>query len=156
MKPATISEIKKTLFSLEKEEVVEHCLRLIKYKKENKELLNYLLFESSNKTVFLSKAKKEIELLFEELNHANAYLLKKGLRKILKLATKFAKHVGDDDFEVDVLLHFCQLFKKQITEAKKNFVLSNIYDIQKKKIERIVAKLHEDLRYDYGLELENL
>ena len=55
MKPATISEIKKTLFSLEKEEVVEHCLRLIKYKKENKELLNYLLFESSNKTVFLSE-----------------------------------------------------------------------------------------------------
>lgn len=156
MKPATISEIKKTLFSLENEEVIELCLRLTKYKKENKELLHYLLFESTDKTAFLGKAKKEIELLFEELNHANAYLLKKGLRKILKLVNKYAKHVGEEDFEVDVLLHFCQLFKKEIREAKRNVVLSNIFETQKKKIEKIVAKLHEDLQYDYSLELEKL
>lgn len=156
MKPATISEIKKTLFSLENEEVVELCLRLAKYKKENKELLHYLLFESSDKTAFLGKAKKEIELLFEELNHSNGYLLKKGLRKILKLVNKYAKHVGEEDFEVDVLLHFCQLFKKEIREAKRNVVLSNIFETQKKKIEKIVAKLHEDLQYDYSLELEKL
>jgi hypothetical protein len=156
MKPATISEIKKTLFSLENEEVIELCLRLIKYKKENKELLHYLLFESSDKTAFLNKAKREIELMFEELNHSNAYLLKKGLRKILKLAYKYAKHVGEEDFEVDVLIYFCQLFKKQIPEAKRNVVLSNIFEIQKKKVEKIVAKLHEDFQYDYGVVLENL
>lgn len=156
MKPATISEIKKTLFSLENEEVIELCLRLTKYKKENKELLHYLLFESSDKTAFLNKAKKEIELLFEELNHSNVYLLKKGLRKILKLVNKYAKHVGEEDFEVDVLLHFCKLFKKQISEAKRNVVLSNIFEIQKKKIEKIVARLHEDLQYDYSVELGDL
>jgi hypothetical protein len=131
-------------------------LRLTKYKKENKELLHYLLFESSDKTAFLNKAKKEIELLFEELNHSNAYLLKKGLRKILKLVNKYAKHVGEDDFEVDVLIYFCQLFKKQIPKAKRNVVLSNIFETQKKKIEKIVSKLHEDLQYDYNVELEKL
>ena len=84
------------------------------------------------------------------------YLLKKGLRKILKLVNKYAKHVGEEDFEVDVLLHFCKLFKKQISEAKRNVVLSNIFEIQKKKIEKIVARLHEDLQYDYSVELGDL
>ena len=156
MKPASISEIKKTLFSLENEEVIELCLRLTKYKKENKELLNYLLFESADKMAFLNKAKKEIESLFDELNHMNAYFLKKGLRKILKLINKYAKHVNDDGFEVDMLLHFCKLFNNDIKEAKRNVILSNIFDIQKKKIEKIVVKLHEDLQYDYNVELEKL
>lgn len=156
MKPATISEIKKTLLLQEKEEVIELCLRLAKYKKENKELLNYLLFESTDESAFLQKAKMEMELLFQELNHSNAYVLKKGLRKILKLANKYAKHVNSDVFEIDLLLHFCILFKMKIRESRKNAVLANILDTQLQKIKKKVSTLHEDFQYDYGIELEKL
>jgi len=156
MKPATISEIKKTLQLQEKEEIIELCLRLTKYKKENKELLNYLLFESSDETAFLQKAKMEMEILFQELNHTNAYLLKKGLRKILKLANKYAKHVNSDVFEVDILLHFCTLFKMNIRESRKNAVLANILETQLQKIKKKVSTLHDDLQYDYGVVLDSL
>ena len=48
MKYLTLKEIKQELNALSKEEVQELCLRLSRFKKENKELLAYLLFESKD------------------------------------------------------------------------------------------------------------
>ena len=45
MKAATVHEIKVELSTLKAAELVDLCLRLTKFKKENKELLTYLLFE---------------------------------------------------------------------------------------------------------------
>ena len=44
MKAAGVKEIKKELNDRSKEELAELCLKLSKFKKENKELLTYLLF----------------------------------------------------------------------------------------------------------------
>ncbi|MCB0546499.1 MAG: hypothetical protein KDD19_02870 [Phaeodactylibacter sp.] len=45
MKAATIRELKQAMDNLSAGELVELCLRLARFKKENKELLTYLLFE---------------------------------------------------------------------------------------------------------------
>jgi len=41
---ASLSELQKELALLERKEVLELCIRLAKYKKENKEYLSYLVF----------------------------------------------------------------------------------------------------------------
>ena len=46
MKAATVAQLKKELQFKSQEEIMELCLRLARFKKENKELLTYLLFES--------------------------------------------------------------------------------------------------------------
>ena len=47
MKAATVHEIKQALIGNTAKELAELCLRLAKFKKENKELLTYLLFEAN-------------------------------------------------------------------------------------------------------------
>ena len=47
MKPEKLSDLKKVLLVLNTTELTEICLRLAKYKKENKELLAYLLFDAN-------------------------------------------------------------------------------------------------------------
>ena len=48
MKAATVSRIKKDISIKNHDELVELCLRLAKFKKENKELLTYLLYEADD------------------------------------------------------------------------------------------------------------
>ena len=48
MKAASLQEIKEELNQLDPIKVRDLCLRLGRFKKENKELLTYLLFESFN------------------------------------------------------------------------------------------------------------
>ena len=46
MKASTVSELKEELKHLPPAQLLELCLRLARFKKENKELLTYLLFEA--------------------------------------------------------------------------------------------------------------
>ena len=48
MKPASLSLLKRELENLSAKEVQELCLKLAKYKKDNKELLSYLIFDSGD------------------------------------------------------------------------------------------------------------
>ncbi len=48
MKAASIQELKQELQHTSLKEITELCLRLARFKKENKELLTYLLFEASD------------------------------------------------------------------------------------------------------------
>ena len=48
MKAATVAQLKKELQFKSQEETMQLCLRLARFKKENKELLTYLLFESDS------------------------------------------------------------------------------------------------------------
>ena len=82
MKAASISELKQELMTLPPKTVLEICLRLAKFKKENKELLSYLLFEAHNEEGYVEEIKKEINDAFWNLPRGNMYIIKKGLRKI--------------------------------------------------------------------------
>ena len=58
MKANTISEIKKELKFYSKEELFAIIHRLSRFKKENKELLTYLLFEANNEDGHIEKVKE--------------------------------------------------------------------------------------------------
>jgi len=57
MKAVTIKELKDELANLSPKEIRELCLRLARFKKENKELLTYLLFESGDESVYVGSIK---------------------------------------------------------------------------------------------------
>ncbi len=59
-------------------ELVEVCARLIKYKKENKELLTYILFESGDETYFIENLKIEVTAMFMEVNVKSMHWAKKN------------------------------------------------------------------------------
>ena len=51
MKAVTITAIQQELKHLSQTDLIDICLQLSKFKKENKELVTYLLFESSNTSI---------------------------------------------------------------------------------------------------------
>lgn len=156
MKSASINEIKKEISSLPPIRIAELCMRLAKYKKENKELLSYLLFEAHDELEYVKNVKADIDFQFEELNLSNLYFAKKGLRKILKLINKQIKFSGSKQTEAELLIYFCLKLKDSKIDINSSTALINLYEQQKKKINKAVATLHEDLRYDYEKELERL
>ena len=156
MKPASISEIKQELNNLAPSKLFDLCLRLAKYKKDNKELLNYLLFEAHDEQEYISSVKKQIEKDFEGINQSNLYFVKKSLRKILRNVARHVRYTSSKQAEVELLIHFCHTLKNAGVPLKNSIVLNNLYQFQLKKVAKIIATLHEDLQYDYIKEVESL
>lgn len=156
MKAATVSEIKKELKLRSTEELLELCLRLSRFKKENKELLTYLLFESDDEEAFIRGVKSHMEAQFEEININSYFYIKKSVRKILREIKKFIRYSQNKETEVELLLHFCGILKEFRPSIERNVTLTNLYNRQLDFIEKKVTGLHEDLQYDYKIELEEL
>ncbi len=149
MKASTISELKQELVTLPAPQLAELCLRLAKFKKENKELLTYLLFEAHDTTAYIESVKQELGAQFEAMNQSNVYLIKKTLRKILRITNKYIRYSGLPVVEIELLLYFLSKMTELNVSIKSNQLLLNMYNNQLKKAEQAIAGLHEDLQYDY-------
>ena len=156
MKAASISQIKEELNVLPQKEVVALCLRLAKYKKENKELLAYLLFDAHDVEGYLQTIKNEMNDAFWYLPRQNWYFYKKGLRKILRDIQKHSRHIGTKEAQVEMLLHFCQNMKNSGMKFQQNTAVNNIYIAQLKKLNTLIDQVHEDLQFDYRKKLDEL
>lgn len=156
MKTATINQIKKELAHYSKEELVTICLDLGKFKKENKELMSYLLFEKGNEEQYIAELKIEIENEFQLINTSSYYFIKKSVRKILRIIKKHIKYSKKKETEVELLIHFCEQLNKVKPSRKNNVTLTNLFDRQMILLEKAKATLHEDLQYDFEERVENL
>lgn len=156
VKSASLNEIKKELAHLEPGEMAALCLRIAKYKKENKELLTYLLFESSNESAFIDGIKSETDNLFEEINYSNLYYAKKGVRKVLRFINKNMRYSGLPTTQAELLIYFCAKLKATGINLESSVALNNIFIAQLKKIDKIINSMHEDLQYDFKKELSAL
>ena len=108
MKASTVHELKDELKHLSVKELVELCNRLARFKKENKELLTYLLFEAHDEKGYIQSVKTEVEQQFAEIPKGNSlYLQKKSIRKILRTVNKYNRYSGIKTTEVELLLYFC-------------------------------------------------
>ncbi|GLB49126.1 hypothetical protein [Neptunitalea lumnitzerae] len=156
MDTATVAAIKKELNYYSQDELLQVCLRLAKFKKENKELLTYLLFEAENEQGYIDSVKEFIDEAFDGLNTKNYYLIKKGVRKILTAVKKYIRYSQNKETEVVLLLYFCRKLRTMKPSFTRNSVLRNTYQTQLRMIKNTLAKLHEDLQYDYQIELDKL
>lgn len=151
---STLAQVKKELTHLSNQELADLCLRMAKYKKENKELLSYLLFDTDKEHQYIEKVNQEVDEVFKEMNTYHPYLAKKTIRKALRIATKYIKYSGLATTEIEILMHFCRNLNSCGISIRRYPVLVNLYDRQIKKIQTVISKLHEDLQYDYENELE--
>ncbi|MHB8258774.1 MAG: hypothetical protein ACYDCN_01935 [Bacteroidia bacterium] len=153
MKTYSLHELKNELQELPPNELLEICIRLTKFKKDNKELLSYLLFEASDKKAFIQDVKAEIDEHIRALqSQSNAYYAKKGLRKLLRILSRYSKYINDKALSAEVLIYLCL----QLKQTGIAYVLTKIYEQQLKKINALLITLHEDLRQDYLSDLEKI
>lgn len=156
MKAASLSEIKKELLTQDEGTIQELCMRLAKYKKENKELLTYLLFEAHNEPAYIENVKEELNEMFTELPAGNLYLSKKVLRKILRFANKQIRYSGIKLTELELRIFFCMKVKETRIPLQTGTVLFNLYQQQLKKIYAVLEKLPEDIQGDYERDIARL
>ncbi|MFT3912183.1 MAG: hypothetical protein QM737_22340 [Ferruginibacter sp.] len=154
MRAASLKEIKTELELQPQSVLLGLCLRLARFKKENKELLTYLLFEESNEAGYVESVKAEVDIAFLELNIKSLYIAKKNLRKILRSINRYIKYSGLKTTEATLLMHYCSSIKASGLAIEKSTQLSNIYASQIKKIKAAIDTMHEDLQYDYLKELK--
>ena len=152
-----IAEIKKELQHLDNTQLTELCLRLVRYKKENKELTGYLLFDADNERAFIDSLAAEIGLMFSQLPHNN-YQVAKSLRKILRLLGKYIKFMASSEAEVEVLINFCRNYVQYVDKRASSSYkpLRLIFTRQLDKIRKSITKLHEDLQFDYSQDFNNM
>ncbi len=156
MKTASARELKNELAHRSEEELIELCLRLSRFKKENKELLTYLLFESTHEEGYIESIKSEVDDQFEIINTDSYHYIKKSIRKILRSVKKYIRYSKNKETEVELLLYFCKVLKNYTPYIQNNSVLQTILYREVSSVKKKVKLLHEDLQYDYELELESL
>ncbi|MGZ4057299.1 MAG: hypothetical protein ACXVPM_20485, partial [Bacteroidia bacterium] len=149
MKSSSISQIQKELNTLEPKQVQELCMRLARYKKDNKELLSYLIFDAADERSYIENVKEEIDLLFGNINRHTTYTTKKGLQKVVRNMNKFIKYSEHKQTEIELRIYFCKKVRTARIDLDASSVISNLYYREKDKIKIAFSKLHEDLQYDY-------
>lgn len=157
MKASSLNELKKELAELPAKQLAELCISLAKYKKDNKEFLGYLLFEAHDNAGFVVEIKTEIDAHFSELKgQSNLYYVKKSLRKLLRIITKYCKYIGDKAIAAELHIYFCLKLKESGIPFKRSQLLVNMYEQQLKKINTLIGSLHEDIQSDYSSDLEKI
>ena len=156
MKSSSVHELKEELVTLKPARLVELCLQLARFKKENKELLTYLLFEAHDDANYIHAIKLEADEHFQEMNRSQLYFVKKTLRKILRMIRKHLRYMGSKQAEVELLIYFCSKLKESGIPFRRNQVIANIYDNEIRKALKTIKTLHEDLQYDYLKQMDEL
>ena len=150
-----LAELKKELQYREVIELKELCLKLAKYKTENKELLNYLLFYQDRKDDYVFEVKTLLATDFENL-YPSIYYVTKQLRKLIRLMNKHIKYIGEKDKEVEITLSFCELFLATDLIKSTHKALIGLLFRQLKRVNKLLPKLEEDLQFDFQQQFEVL
>lgn len=156
MKTASLKEIKTELNEFSTNELRELCLRLAKSKKENKEFITYILFESRNEDVYIEGLKNKVAFEFDALNTKSSHYIKKGARKILRELKKYIRYSQKKETEVELLIYYCRELLALKPSIRNNATLFNIYSRQLDLVQKRILALHEDLQYDYNKEIKDL
>jgi uncharacterized protein YpuA (DUF1002 family) len=156
IKSASVNLIKSALGNLSSKDLTDICLRLVKFKKENKELLSYLLFDSNNETEYIKLVKDEISLQFAEINKSKMFYVRKSIRKILRMTNQYIRYSGKAQTEVELLIHFCAAMNDTNIDFRKVNSMTNLHQNQIRKINSVLQSLHEDLQFDYRDEINRL
>jgi len=157
MKSSSLNEVKKELKNLSPDELLEICTALAKYKKENKEYLDFLLFEAHNKEEYIARIKEQINEAFVLMKgQGNLYYNKKSLRKVLRFIGKYTKYIGEKTTNIELLIYFCLQLKKSGIPYHESKLIVNMYEQQVKKINTLISSLHEDLQHDYAKDLSKI
>lgn len=154
MKPASIKEIKEELQTLTPGTLCEIIMRLGRFKKENKELLTYLLLYKNDEERYIQEIKESMHIMFTEVNVKASYITKKNLRKILRSTNRYIKYTSETTSEIELLMFFIEEFNGLELNISKNITLQKMHNSILSRIQKNILSLHEDLQYDYNKKYE--
>ncbi|HEY0900119.1 MAG TPA: hypothetical protein VGD90_12345 [Sphingobacteriaceae bacterium] len=155
MKAEKLTDIKKELTYKNEKELTDLTLRLAKYKKENKELLSYLLYYADDPMQYAEMLKTELEPEFATLQK-HYYYSSKSLRKILRTLNRHIKYTGSKQVEAELLLWFSKNYLEFADLKTTHKPLRLLLIRQLQKISKVLPKLHEDLQFDYQQEFDHV
>jgi len=155
MTTASIAELRRAIRNVPSGDLPDLCLRLARYKKENKELLSYLLFDADDEPGYIRNVKTEIDQHFADLSRTTPYLAKKSIRKALTFTNQRIRYSGLKRTETELLIYFCNKFRKEVP-FRHNVTIKNIYTRLIIRIKKTITLLHEDLQFDFGEEVKLL
>ncbi len=155
MDKPNLAEIKKELKTISTTKLLDICLRLAKYKTENKELLSYLLFYNDNLDDYVKDVKVLIDSFFSEIPTSPYYAIK-SIRKLLRILNKHIKYIGNKPAEADLLIYYCKLFiqSSHIKTSHKSLILLIFRPL--KRITKLIIKLDDDFKFDFEREFDEL
>ena len=156
MKTSSLIELKKELSLLPPNMITDICMKIVKYKKENKELLHYLLFYAHDEQSYIDEVKKEITALFKDSTMFTLSLSKTKIRKILKITDNYIRYSKLKQTEIELRMHLCVEIKNTPVIRHADKSLTNLYQQQIWKIYKALGRLHADLQHDYLEELKSL
>jgi len=142
-------DLKKELQHLSGAEVAVLCLRLARFKKENKELLTYLLFKADDPDAFVQEYKEEMDAQFGKIS-GKSYLVVKTLRKIATQMNNQIRYASSEVVKTELLLHFCSNYINFVDYHTNYKPLRSIFYRHAEKAKAAIQKLQEDLQHDYG------
>jgi hypothetical protein len=154
MNPASIDDIKNELKQLPPKKVLDLTLRLARFKKENKELLTYLLFESHDEPGYIKMLQADIDEKFATIDRSPVSKAKKEYRKILRLINRQIKYIGSKSASVELLLYFTMKLRDQ--EQTLHPRLQTLFLQQITKAEKLLPLIDDDLQFDYRQKIEAL
>jgi hypothetical protein len=156
MKAESSEEIKRELKNLPPKKLMELLLRVARFKKENKELLSFLLFSSDDLGGYVDSLKIAIDEELSALPKSSVYLTKKTMRKILRMIARQNRYMGSKWAYAELMLHFCKACLKRNIAPLKHQALYKIWRAQVEKISDIIPELDEDLQFDFRKAVEGL
>ena len=154
LKPASLAELKAELQTLPQEELLALCLRLARFKQDNKELLSYLLFDAADADGYTAQVQQAISEGFAQVNTSTVFFAKKSIRKILRQVNKVARYAANKEMEVALHLHFLQELLQLPHHITHSTVVDKMAHTQQQKIGKLIKGMHEDLQYDYKRRLQ--
>ena len=156
MRSASVKEIRDELAALPHKELMALLQRLARFKKENKELMTFLLFESQDLDGYLSTVRQEMLEGMLDIRPRQSWLAKKTIRKTLRIAMKHIRLSASRQVEADLLLHFLRLVIDSGIDLGSNPVVLNLCHTQLRKIDAAIEAMHEDLQFEYRMESERM
>jgi len=131
-------------------ELQELVARLARFKKDNKELLSYLLFDAQDEPEYVKMLKEDIDESFSNLNQEHVYFAKKSIRKILRNLNKWCRYSGKKETAIELFIYFCQKMNDLEVNWHSYTALDNLYRNQVQKAKKLVPSVHPDLQHDYS------
>ena len=151
----SLASLKKELSGLERSELISICARLARHKKENKELLAYLLLDADDPMLYAEKIKPSLDEPFDAPFYST-WAFAKRLRKALRLISKYQRFTSNARGEAELLIYFLQPFQNDWRGQLRHTAIQKIVLRCIDKIEKLIHKIDEDYRADFEDPLQAL
>ncbi len=154
MQIPSLAQLKKDLSYLSEKELITLITDLAKFNRENKAYLYFKLFGRDNPGLFVEMVQQELEEEFTKANRSNSYYAKKSSQTIRRKLNKFQKLSKSKTDQIDLILFLCEKLSEYGYLRFRNPVVENLYQVQLGKAKKLISGLHEDLKWDYNMKLE--